>query len=283
VRYHWSGIPTSIDRRPIDCRVAARSITPLELSLEELKRLAEPARDHRQSDQCSGNTRAFHARATRPALNGGHGQRAQWTAFALKRCWRSGRTGRAVPGEFSWLDRPPLVGSPGFVKALTIDHALDREVMLAWGDECEDLPMLNGFRCACIVPGHYGTYWIKHLSDIQVSTSVRGLLDEHRVRIPDNPCACVAAGNDPGQDGADRPLNVRSFHYRCCGRAQMPAGRETTVRGIAFDGGSASRRSRFRPTAEGRGVRRIWARIWAATPSANGRPHSRRPARELSS
>jgi len=57
---------------------------------------------------------------------------------------------------------------PGFVKALTIDHALDGEVMLAWAMNGEDLPMLNGYPVRLIVPGHYGTYWIKHLSDIQV-------------------------------------------------------------------------------------------------------------------
>ena len=42
VRYHWSGIPTSIDPQSYRLRVGGKVNTPLELSLDDLKRLADP-------------------------------------------------------------------------------------------------------------------------------------------------------------------------------------------------------------------------------------------------
>jgi len=78
---------------------------------------------------------------------------------------------------------------------------------------------------------------------------------------------CCGSRNDPLPDGADRPRNVALIHYHTsvADGAQVPAGRETTVRGIAFDGGYASRRSRFRPTGRGSVRAALWAMIWAAT------------------
>ena len=35
-----------------------------------------------------------------------------------------------------------------------------------------DLPMLNGFPVRLIVPGYYGTYWVKHLNEITVLDKV---------------------------------------------------------------------------------------------------------------
>ena len=43
--------------------------------------------------------------------------------------------------RFDGLDRPPLDGGPDFVKALAVEHALDREVMLAWA--------MSGETCRC--------------------------------------------------------------------------------------------------------------------------------------
>ncbi len=56
--------------------------------------------------------------------------------------------------------------TPDFVKALDIDQALDGEVMLAYQMNGEDLPWLNGYPLRLVVPGYYGTYWVKHLNEI---------------------------------------------------------------------------------------------------------------------
>ena len=41
-------------------------------------------------------------------------------------------------------------------------------VMVAWQMNGTELPFLNGYPLRLVVPGYYGTYWIKHVSDIQV-------------------------------------------------------------------------------------------------------------------
>jgi hypothetical protein len=60
-------------------------------------------------------------------------------------------------------------------------------------------------------------------------------------RVPDNDCACVAPGTTPA---ATRPIgrfNVRSFITSLQSGAQVHAGRQIVVRGIAFDGGHGIR------------------------------------------
>ena len=110
--------------------------------------------------------------------------------------------------------------------------------MLAWAMNGEDLPMLNGYPVRLVVPGHYGTYWIKHLSDIRVlDTPFDGFWMTAAYRIPDNACACVEPGTAPTKTIPISRFNVRSFITSIADGAKLAAGRETVVRGIAFDGG----------------------------------------------
>jgi len=89
-----------------------------------------------------------------------------------------------------------------------------------------------------IVPGYYGTYWVKHVSDIQVlDTEFDGFWMSKAYRIPDNACACVEPGAAPGKTIPINRMNVRSFITSLTEGQRVPAGKETLVRGIAFDGG----------------------------------------------
>lgn len=239
VRYHWSGIPTSIDPQSYRLRVGGRVNTPLELSLDELKRLADPV-ELVAVNQCSGNSRGhFTPRANGGQLSNGAMGNARWTGVPLKKVLeKAGVLPGAVQVSFNGLDHPPLEGSPDFVKALAIDHALDGEVMLAWAMNGEDLPMLNGYPVRLIVPGHYGTYWVKHLSDIQVlDKAFDGFWMSTAYRIPDNACACVEPGKAPAKTVPINRFNVRSFITSLRDGDKVRVGRETVVRGIAFDGG----------------------------------------------
>jgi DMSO/TMAO reductase YedYZ molybdopterin-dependent catalytic subunit len=59
--------------------------------------------------------------------------------------------------------------------------------MLAWAMNGEDIPFLNGYPLRLIVPGYYGTYWVKHLSDITVlDKPFDGFWMSTGYRIPDN-------------------------------------------------------------------------------------------------
>ena len=89
-----------------------------------------------------------------------------------------------------------------------------------------------------MVPGYYGTYWVKHLSEIEVIDDVyKGFWMNPAYRIPDNPCACVEPGTAPT---ATRPIgrfNVRSFITSVADGSKVRANHTTVIRGIAFDGG----------------------------------------------
>jgi DMSO/TMAO reductase YedYZ molybdopterin-dependent catalytic subunit len=239
VRYHWAGIPTSIDPDTYRLKVGGNVNTPLELSLAELRQLGD-AVEIVAVNQCSGNSRShFAPRANGGQLSNGAMGNARWTGIPLKKVLeKAGVKAGSVQVSFNGLDTPPLGDGPDFIKALNIDQALDGEVMLAWQMNGADLPMLNGYPLRLVVPGHYGTYWVKHLSDITVlDKAFEGFWMNPAYRIPDNQCACVAPGTAPAKTVPINRFNVRSFVTSHMDGAQLKAGKPHALRGIAFDGG----------------------------------------------
>ena len=114
--------------------------------------------------------------------------------------------------------------------------------MVAYQMNGADLPMLNGFPVRLVVPGYYGTYWVKHLSEIQVIDQVfDGFWMKPAYRIPDNACACIEPGTTPASTRPIGRLNVRSFITSVSDGARVNAGAPLAVRGIAFDGGQGIR------------------------------------------
>ena len=239
VRYHWSGIPTSIDEKSYRLKVTGNVNTPLELSLAELKQLGDPV-ELTAVNQCSGNSRGhFAPRANGGQLSNGAMGNARWVGVPLKKVLeKAGLKAGSVQVSFNGLETPPVGDGPDFVKALNLDHALDGEVMLAWQMNGADLPLLNGYPVRLIVPGYYGTYWVKHVFDIRVTDKVfDGFWMATGYRIPDNACACVEPGKPVTKTTPISRFNVRSFITSLTDGMQVKAGRETVVRGIAFDGG----------------------------------------------
>ena len=110
--------------------------------------------------------------------------------------------------------------------------------MLAYSMNDAELPMLNGYPVRLVVPGWYGTYWVKHLSEITV---LDGVLNDFWMatayRIPDNACACVPGGATPAKTVPISRFDVRSFVTSVRDGGTVPAGKPFTLRGIAFDGG----------------------------------------------
>jgi DMSO/TMAO reductase YedYZ molybdopterin-dependent catalytic subunit len=238
VRYHWSGIPTSIDPAAYRLHVGGNVNTPLELSLAELKQMG--GAEIVALNQCSGNSRGFsNPRVGGGQLGNGAMGNARWTGVPLKTVLeRAGLKAGSVQVTFNGMDMPPVAGGPDFVKALDVDHALDGEVMLAWQMNGADLPVLNGYPVRLIVPGYYGTYWVKHLNDIAVTDKpFDGFWMSTAYRIPDNACACIAPGTTPTKTTPIKRFDVRSFITSLADGAQVKAGHDFVVKGIAFDGG----------------------------------------------
>jgi DMSO/TMAO reductase YedYZ molybdopterin-dependent catalytic subunit len=242
-----SDIPLRID--PAAHRVAVRGLvkTPLSLSLADLKALGDPV-EFFAVNQCSGNSRGFFS----PRANGGqlgHGAmgNARWTGVPLRRVLERADVGAgAKQVTFRGLDRGLIEATPVLVKALDLDHVLDGEVMIAWAMNGTDLPMLNGFPIRLVVPGYYGTYWVKHLSAIEVlDHEFDGFWMAKSYRIPDNPTHSVAPGTTPTVTVPINKMTVRSFITSPAAAASVPVGRELVARGIAFDSGRGIREVAF--------------------------------------
>ena len=239
VRYHLSQVPTSIDPDQFNLEIKGLVNSPLKISLNDLKKNFEPV-EIVAVNQCSGNGRGFFApRVAGGQMGNGAMGNARWKGIRLKDLLsKAGVAAGAKQVTFNGLDTPVAEKVPDFVKALEIDHALDEDTLLAYEMNDAQLPMLNGFPLRLVVPGHYGTYWVKHLNEITVvNDSAPGYWMDPAYRIPDNACACVEPG---GAAKKTRPIaryNVRSFVTSLSDGARVPFGKELSVRGIAFDGG----------------------------------------------
>jgi DMSO/TMAO reductase YedYZ molybdopterin-dependent catalytic subunit len=247
VRYHNAGIPTRIDGDSHLIRIGGNALDkPFEISVADLRSQFR-ATELVAVNQCSGNSRGhFAPRVTGGQLSNGAMGNARWTGVALKDLLaRAGIRSSARQVSFDGLDTA-LFGGGDFVKALDVAHAMDGEVMIAWQMNGADLPMLNGFPVRLVVPGYYGTYWVKHLSAINVVDSeFDGFWMKPAYRIPDNACACIEPGTAPTETRPIGRFNVRSFITSVVDGQVLRAGEPIAVRGIAFDGGQGIREVAF--------------------------------------
>ncbi|MEO8538052.1 MAG: molybdopterin-dependent oxidoreductase [Betaproteobacteria bacterium] len=238
VRYHLAGVPTDIDGDAHRIAIKGKVATPLTLSVADLRKM--DAVEYYAVNQCSGNSRGFfEPRVGGGQLANGAMGNAKWRGVTLKSVLaKAGVLQGARQVRFDGLDGPVLPATPDFVKALDIDHALDGEVMIAYAMNDADLPLLNGYPVRLVVPGFYGTYWMKHLSEITV---LDGVLSDFWMstayRIPDNNCACVPPGTAPASTVPINRFNVRSFVTSVRDGATVPAAKPLELRGLAFDGG----------------------------------------------
>jgi sulfite dehydrogenase len=243
VRYHNNGLPPSIDSDKHVIKIGGNAVgKPYELSVAELRSAFKPV-ELVAVNQCSGNSRGlFTPRVTGGQLTNGAMGNARWVGVPLKDVLaRAEPKNSAREVTFNGLDFA-LMGGGDFVKRLDMHHAMDGEVMIAYQMNGTDIPFLNGFPVKLVVPGYYGTYWVKHLAEIEViDNNFSGFWMNPAYRIPDNDCACVEPGTAPA---ATRPIgrfDVRSFITSVGNGQAVRAGQDLTVRGIAFDGGQGIR------------------------------------------
>src|SRR6476646_8567269 len=212
VRYHLSDLPYSLDPDKFMLEVKGKVDKPLKLSLKDIRKMK--ATEIVAVNQCSGNSRGFfEPRVAGGQLANGAMGNARWRGVPLKTILDlAGVQASAKQVTFGGLDGPVQPATPDFVKALDIDHARDGEVMVAYAMNGEDLPVLNGFPLRLVVPGYYGTYWVKHLNEITVIDSVYdGFWMKSAYRIPDNDCNCVEPGTAPKTTIPINRFTVRSF------------------------------------------------------------------------
>jgi DMSO/TMAO reductase YedYZ molybdopterin-dependent catalytic subunit len=237
VRWHWAVIPTTIDTDKFRLSVHGDVDKVLSLSLKDI--MALPQAELAAVNQCSGNSRGFfQPRVAGGEWGNGAMGNARWTGVPLKAVLdRAGVKAGAVQVRFNGLDTPVVSDGPDFMKSLSVDHARDGEVMIAYAMNGEALPLLNGFPLRLVVPGWYATYCVKMLNDIEVLDQPdTNFWMKTAYTIPDTPHADMK----PGETGLKMvPINrmvPRSFITNLKAGATVKAGASTPMRGIAFGG-----------------------------------------------
>jgi len=246
VRYHLAGIPT-VDARKWRLKVGGEAAgNALEIDFDSLRR-DFPAVELVAVCQCSGNRRGMFS----PHVQGvewgvGAMGNARWKGARLRDILaRAGVKKEAIEVAFNGADSAPIEATPDFVKSIPAEVAMDENTLVAWEMNGKPLPHLNGYPVRLIVPGWTGTYWVKHLTDVDVRAKPLG-------GFWMNPAYRVPAGKFPAADrfrtqetAANMPITdivVNSLVTSIRDGQRFHAGQVVEVAGIAWDGGRGIRR-----------------------------------------
>ena len=237
VRWHWGDYPTAIDVDSYRIRVGGQVNRPLSITLAQLLRM--PRIELAAVNQCSGNSRGlFQPRV--PGAQWGHGAmgNARWVGVPLRHVLDlAGVRAGAVAVRVGARDKPLVAGAPDFEKSLTLDHARDGEVMLAFAMNGEQLPLLNGFPVRLVVPGWYSTYWMKTVDTIEVLAAPDDRYWMAKAyKIPSTPHANVAPGTKDFPAEPINRMNPRSWITSIADGATYGYDPVLPVEGIAMGG-----------------------------------------------
>jgi DMSO/TMAO reductase YedYZ molybdopterin-dependent catalytic subunit len=241
VRYHLANIP-EVDASTWRLRIGGPALEKsLELDLGALQREFEPA-EVAALCICSGNRRGLSDPHV-PGVQWGNGAmgNARWKGVRLRDVLqRAGLKGSALEVVADGADTALVPKTPDFIKSIPIWKALDEHTLLAWEMNGEPLPHWNGFPLRLVVPGWTATYWIKHLTTLEVVDEPhRGFWMTTGYRIPKGKFPIVdrflsqeTEANTPITEMVVSSLvtNLRDGGY-------LPAGKPAVVRGVAWDGG----------------------------------------------
>ena len=246
VRWHLGLHPRAVDLHTWRLRVDGKVSRPLALSYAELLRDFHPV-TVAAVNQCTGNSRSRFAPRVPGSQwgNGGMGC-AQWTGVRLRDLLaRAGVQAGALALQLSALDRGGgPEGSPAarYVKSLDLKAdvtALD-DALLAYAQNGEPLPLLNGFPLRLVVPGYFSTYWVKALEALTlIDRPDENYWTKVAYRVPARPRGNITPEEFQKGDVVMQPVTrmpVRSFLITPDGESKLPVGFPVTLRGIAFSG-----------------------------------------------
>ncbi len=240
VRWHLNDYPTSVDVSKFKLKIFGQVEKPYELTLDELVSSFPPTQIA-AVNQCSGNSRGFISPRV-PGAQWAHGAmfNAMFTGVTLaKLLARAGVKPGASHVAFRSLETPvaPYPAKTHFEKVLPLDKANDGATTIAYEMNGEQMPLLNGFPLRLVVPGWYATYWVKMVSEIEVTNHPgTGFWMTPAYQVPDNRAGAMV----PGEVGVKMvPISAmvpRSFINSV---GKVPVGKPVALKGFAFGGGSA--------------------------------------------
>src|SRR5215471_12644833 len=240
VRYHLLDIPevqAETWRLSIGGEGAGRETN---LTFDELKRL--PAVEVAAVCQCSGNRRGLFEPHV-PGVEWGYGDMgcARWKGARLKDVLdRAGIKKEALEIVVSGTDKGAVDKTPVFVKSLPVWKAIEDTTLVAYEMNGKPLPHWNGFPARIVVPGWTATYWMKHVSKINVVTKpFDGFWVKAAYRIPVGKFPVVArfASQETAVNTPITEMVVNSLMTSHANGATEKAGGKVTVSGVAWDAG----------------------------------------------
>ncbi len=238
VRWHLANIPTEVDLASWRLNIHGTVNKPVSFRFDELKKFEKVS--YTAVIQCAGNGRSFFNPPVFGGqwLNGAMGN-VTWGGVRLKDVLQqAGIRAGASDVIFKGLDKAVLPTTPGFLKSLPLDKALEDDIIIAYEMNGTELPLLNGFPVRLVVPGWYATYWVKSLSDIEVTTqTTQNFWMKTAYRIPDTPCGCVEPGGTPKKTVPINRMTTRSLMISPENGSTLRSGQSTELMGVAFSGG----------------------------------------------
>jgi len=246
VRYHLAGIPQPIKAADWSLAVGGDSAErPAKFTLAQLRKEFKPAQVT-AVNQCSGNRRGlFEPHVAGVEWGVGAMGNAVWRGVRLKDVLaKVGVKADALEVIVDGADGPAIDKTPDFVKSIPVDVAMSGDVLIAFEMNGEPLPHWNGFPARLIVPGWTGTYWVKHLSSVKVSStpeknfwmSTAYRLPRGRFKAPTFKSQLYSA-NEP-----ITTMVVNSLITNLKTGQQLARGKPFDVRGVAWDGGAGIER-----------------------------------------
>jgi DMSO/TMAO reductase YedYZ molybdopterin-dependent catalytic subunit len=245
VRYHLAGIP-DLNAKAWRLKVggdAARN--SFELTLDNLRK-DFPVAEIVAVCQCSGNRRGLF----QPHVQGvewgvGAMGNAKWTGVRLKDVLqKAGVSDKAVEVAFDGADGAPIEATPDFIKSIPVDRAMSDNTLIAFEMNGKPLPRYNGFPARLVVAGWTGTYWMKHLTRIDVRSQPQGgFWMAPAYRVPAN----LFQSADPfktQENAQNKPITdivVNSLVTSVHDGQRVKRGQVVEVAGVAWDGGRGIR------------------------------------------
>jgi sulfite dehydrogenase len=240
VRYHLSDIP-EVDARTWKLRVfGAAAKAERSFDLAALRSL--PAFEVVAVCQCAGNRRGlFQPHVAGIEWGNGAMGCARWKGARLEDVLGlAGLGADALEVVFNGADGPIVADAPDFAKSLPLAKALEKNVLVAYEMNGEPLPHWNGFPARLVVPGWSATYWVKHLTSVEVvAKPYDGFWMKPGYRIPAGkfPIATRFLSQDNGVNVPLTELLTNSLITSHADGAKVKAGRDVVISGIAWDGG----------------------------------------------
>ena len=243
VRYHLADIP-EVDAATWKLAIGGPGAqTRAEFTLDQLKTQFEKV-EVAAVNQCSGNRRGFSSPHV-PGVEwaGGAMGNAKWAGVRLKDLLdKVGLAKETIEIGFNGSDGPIFDQTPDFQKSLPTWKAVEENTLVAYEMNGEALPHWNGFPARLVVPGWTGTYWMKHLVEIQaLKAPLKSFWMNPAYRIPSAlfPVVQRFTTQEP-PNSPNTPITemvVNSLVTNLEEGAEVKAGQPTRVQGVAWDGG----------------------------------------------